>query len=182
MQRSTRSRARRISAGALTLSVIIMAAEWILLVAGVKRDEMIVGAVSVAVSALFLQFVDRSEEQRLDLRLNDLVQAWRIPWYILSGTWEIMLILLKDLTGIKRASSFYRVSGFKTSKYDPLLVARRVLATAYTTTAPNFIVIGIDYGQSRMLFHQLERSGVPKMTQALGALSGGRGETHRGKS
>jgi hypothetical protein len=107
MQRSTRSGARRISAGAFTLSVIIMAAEWILLVAGVKRDEMIVGAISVAVSALFLQFVDRFEEQRLDLRLNDLVQAWRIPWYILSGTWEIMLILLKDLTGIKRASFFY---------------------------------------------------------------------------
>jgi hypothetical protein len=173
------SGSRRISAGVLALSVVIMAAEWILLVAGVRRDEMIVGAISVAASALFLQFVDRSEEQRLDLRLHDLVQAWRIPWYILTGSWEITLILLKDLTKMKRASSFYRVSGFKTSKYEPLLIARRVLATAFTTTAPNFIVIGIDYEQSRMLFHQLQRSSVPKMTQALGALPGG---THRGES
>jgi hypothetical protein len=43
------------------------------------------------------------------------------------------------------------------------------LATIYTTVAPNFIVIGIDPELSRMLFHQLERSSVPKMTGALGA-------------
>jgi hypothetical protein len=41
----------------------------------------------------------------------------------------------------------------------------------YTTTAPNFIVIGIDPDLSRMLFHQIERSSVPKMTRELGAQS-----------
>ncbi len=178
MRGSVEGKLRKISAGALTLSAIVMAAEWILLVAGLKRDEMIVGGLSVLASVLFLQLVYRAEDQRLDIRLNDLIQAWRIPWYILTGSWEITLILLKDLTGIKRASSFYRVSGFKTGKYGPLLVARRVLAIAFTTTAPNFIIIGIDYEQSRMLFHQLERSSVPKMTQALGAQSG---ESPRGE-
>lgn len=171
--RDARSSGRRkISAGVLTLSVIIMAAEWILLVAGVKRDEMIVGALCVIASALFLQFVYRSEHQELEIRLSDVMQVWRLPWYILSEGWRITVVLLKDLCGLKRASSFYRVSGFKTGKNDPLLIARRVLATAYTTMAPNSIVIGIDYEQSRMLFHQLERSSVPKMTQALGALPG----------
>lgn len=160
---------RTISAGVLTLSVLVMAAEWILLVAGLKRDEMIVGAVCVLAAALFLQLAFRARSQQLDFRLKDLAACWRIPWYIVTGAWEIVLILLKDLLYIKRASSFYRVSGFTTGKYDPLLVARRILATAYTTTAPNFIVIGIDYEQSRMLFHQLERSSVPKMTQELGA-------------
>jgi hypothetical protein len=38
--------------------------------------------------------------------------------------------------------------------------------------APNFIVIGIDFHQSRMLFHQLRRSSVPKMTKSLGAQPG----------
>jgi hypothetical protein len=179
MQGTNKTELRKISGGVLALSAIVMAAEWILLVAGVKRDEMIVGAICVVAAALFLQLVYRAEDQRLEIRLKDLIQAWRIPWYILTGSWEITLILFKDLTGIERANSFYRVGGFKTSKYDPLLVARRVLATAFTTTAPNFIIVGIDYEQSRMLFHQLERSSVPKMTQALGALSGG---TQRGKS
>ena len=160
---------RTISAGVLALSVLVMAAEWILLVAGLKRDEMIVGALCVLAAALFLQLAFRAESQRLEFRLKDLAACWRIPWYIVTGSWEIVIILLKDLLYIKRASSFYRVSGFKTGKYDPLLVARRVLATAFTTTAPNFIIIGIDYEQSRMLFHQLERSSIPKMTQELGA-------------
>lgn len=163
---------RKISAGVLTLSVFVMAVEWILLVACTKRDEMIVGALSVSASALFLQLVYRAEDQKLDIRLKDLAACWRIPWYILTGAWEITLILLKDLFYIKRASSFYRVSGFKTAKYDPLLAARRVLAIAFTTTAPNFIIIGIDYEQSRMLFHQIQRSSIPKMTQELGALPG----------
>jgi hypothetical protein len=172
MSKHQTSGLRTISAGALTLSVFVMAAEWILLVAGTKRDEMIVGALSVLAAALFLQFVYRAEDQKLDIRLKDLAACWRIPWYILSGSWEIVVILVKDLLSIKRASSFYRVSGFKTAKYDPLLTARRVLATAFTTAAPNFIIIGVDYEQSRMLFHQLERSSVPKMTQALGAYEG----------
>jgi hypothetical protein len=151
-----------------------MAAEWILLVAGLKRHEMIVGALCILAAGLFLQLVYRAQDQRLDIRLADLAQSWRIPWYILTGTWEITLILFKDLLNIQRAGSFFRVSGFKTSKHDPRLVARRVLATAFTTTAPNFIIIGIDYEQSRMLFHQLSRSSVPRMTQALGAQPGGK--------
>ena len=159
---------RALSAKVLAVSVVIMAAEWILLVAGLKRDEMIVGAISVFASALFLQLVYRAAPQRLDIRLKDLAACWRIPWYILTGSWEIIVILFKDLLGVKRAGSFYRVSGFKTGKYDPLLAARRVLAIAFTTTAPNFIIIGIDYEQSRMLFHHLERSSVPRMTQELG--------------
>ncbi len=172
MRDSKHSELRTISGGVLALSVLVMAAEWILLVAGTRRDEMIVGALCVIAAALFLQLVYRAEDQKLDIRLKDLAACWRIPWYILTGSWEITFILIKDLLGIKRASSFYRVSGFKTGKYDPLLAARRVLAIAFTTTAPNFIIIGIDYEQSRMLFHQLQRSSIPKMTQELGALPG----------
>jgi hypothetical protein len=89
-----------------------------------------------------------------------------------SKVYQIIVILVKDLFGVKRADSLYRVSGFKTSKSEPILIARRVFATFYTTMAPNFIVIGIDYRQSRMLFHQLERTSVSMMTKALGAQPG----------
>jgi hypothetical protein len=172
MRESKANGLRTISGGVLALSVIVMAAEWILLVAGTKRDEMIVGALCVIAAGLFLQFVYRAEDQKLDIRLKDLATCWRIPWYILNDAWQITLVLLKDLLGIQRASSFYRVCGFKTAKYDPLLTARRVLATVFTTVTPNSIVIGIDYEQSRMLFHQLVRSRVARTTQELGALPG----------
>jgi hypothetical protein len=163
------NKARTISARVLAHAVIVMAVEWILLVGGLRRNEMIVGALCVGASAIFMYVVYRAESQALEFSLRDLATCWRIPWYILSGSWEITFILFKDLLSIQRAGSYFRVGGFKTSKHDPLLVTRRVLATTYTTTAPNFIVIGIDVDQSRMLFHQLERSSVPKMTQELGA-------------
>jgi hypothetical protein len=136
---------------------------------------MIVGAGVVVLAGVFSYQVWRIETIHADFRIADLGQAWRIPWYILSKVFEIIVILVKDLLGIRRAGSFYRVSGFKTSKSDPQLVARRVLATFYTTMAPNFIVIGIDFRQSRMLFHQLKRSSVSRMTKALGAQPGAGG-------
>jgi len=153
------------------LAVLLMSGEWILLVAGTHIDEMIVGAASVLASGAFLLVAHRTSTLHTDFRLADMAKGWRIPWYVASGIYEITVILLKDIFGIERAKSFYRVSGFKTARYDAVLVARRILAIAYTTTAPNFIVIGIDYTQSRILFHQLERSSVPRMTQELGAQS-----------
>ena len=144
---------------------------WILFVAGTRPHEMIVGAGSILISMLFLVTVHNMSTLRLDFRASDLATCWRIPWYVISRCWEITVVLLRDLFTSRRAESLYRVSGFKTSKDDPLLVARRVLATAYTTAAPNFIVIGIDFNQSRMLFHQIERSGVSEMTKHLGASS-----------
>ena len=164
------SRRPTVVLSALTLLTMIVL--WVLFVGGTRRNEMIAGAAVVCVSAAFMYQVWRIETLDLRFTLKDLVQGWRIPWYVISGVYEISSILLKDLFGMKQAGSFYRVSGFETSKSDPVLVARRILATFYTTMAPNFIVIGIDYHQSRMLFHQLERSSVPIMTKALGAKPG----------
>jgi hypothetical protein len=145
---------------------------WVLFVGGLHRNEMLVGGLVLVFTIAFLLQVRRIETVHTEFRLADLIQAWRIPWYVLSGVYEIVAILIKDLLHIKPAASFYRVSGFKTSKSDPLQIVRRVLATFYTTMAPNFIVIGIDVSQSRMLFHQLQRSSVPRMTKALGAQPG----------
>ena len=152
----------------LTVTAVVLAVGWIAFVGTLHAHEMIVGAVVVALSTAFCRLIYRSEKLPFDLRLRDVVQCWRIPWYILSGCAEITWLLLKDLAG-KRADSLYRVCGFRTGKRDPLAVQRTALAIAFTTTAPNFIVIGIDPHQNHMLFHQIQRSEIPKMTQALGA-------------
>ena len=172
MREDKKRRERMPSLGLSALSLLLIAALWILFVGGTRRDEMIAGAGVLFLSGAFLYLVWRTETLRLDVRWEDFVQGWRIPWYVVSGVYEIIAILATDLFGVKHADSFYRVSGFKTSKSDPRLIARRVFATFYTTMAPNFIVIGIDYHQSRMLFHQLERSSIPRMTKALGAQPG----------
>jgi hypothetical protein len=173
VRKDERHRERMPSLGLSALSLLLIAAFWILFVGGTRRDEMIVGAGVFLLSAAFLYQIWRTETLNLEVRWEDFVQGWRIPWYIVSKVYEIIAILAKDLFNLKRANSFYRVCGFRTNKSDPRMIARRVFATFYTTMAPNFIVIGIDYRQSRMLFHQLERSSVSRMTKALGAQPGG---------
>jgi hypothetical protein len=162
---------RSSSPGVIAAMAFCLAVGWVWLVAGTHLHEMMVGAGVIVLATLFLKAVHDSSQNTLRLEWKDLVQCWRIPWYMASGIWEITIVLFKDLTYLSPAGSYYRVSGFKTSKRDRAAIARTVLATVYTTTAPNFIVIGIDPELSRMLFHQIERSSVPKMTRALGAQS-----------
>ncbi|WP_419805230.1 hypothetical protein [Terriglobus sp.] len=154
-------------------ALVLVTALWLLFTGSFKPHESIAGAASVAGTMVFLTIVYRHELQGIDLRWNDALALWRAPWYVITGISEITLALLKDLAG-QRAESIFRVCGFHTAKADPHLVTRRALATAYTSVAPNFIVIGIDYRQSRMLFHQIQRSAVPRMTKNLGAEVGSR--------
>lgn len=174
MRKEKRRRERMPSLGLSVFSLLLIAALWILFVGGTRRDEMIGGAGVLFLSGAFLYLVWRTETLRLEVRWEDVAQGWRIPWYVVSKVWQIIVIFMKDLVGVKRAGSYYRVSGFKTSKSDPRLIARHVLAIFYTTMAPNFVVIGIDSRQSRMLFHQLERTAVSRMTKNLGAQPGAR--------
>jgi multisubunit Na+/H+ antiporter MnhE subunit len=153
------------------LSVVIMAAEWVLLVAGFKRDEMIVGTLAVILAAVFLFRTLQVASERLDFRIRDILTLWRLPGMMISDAWTVTIVLLRDLAGIEPAGSFYRVSGFRTAIHDPLLVARRVLATVYTTSTPNSIVIGTDPATSRMLIHQLRRAPTSQLQRDLGAQS-----------
>jgi hypothetical protein len=163
------SKRRRSSYSPLFLSVVAAGSLWIAFVATSNLHEMLVGILCVAVTVGFVAFVCRSAAMELTFRLRDVLAFWRMPWYILSDVSQITIILARDLLGIAPAQNLYRVCGFDASAYDPLRRARSVMAIAYTTVAPNSIVLGIDPATSRMLFHQLASSSVPKMTKALGA-------------
>ena len=152
---------------------------WLLLTGSKQLHEWIVDAFGIASTLVFVTIVYRHELQGFDLTWRDTLAFWRTPWYLVIGVAEILAVLARDLAG-QRAPSLFRVCGFKTAQGDPRLVTRRALATAYTSIAPNFIVIGIDYRQSRMLFHQIRRSAVPLMTKQLGAEVGDR-EHHPSK-
>lgn len=162
-------RSGKIPAPVWALVIALMAAEWILLVAGLRSHEMIVGAISILAIAAALRIIHRSHRLHLQIHLADVVAAWRIPWNIVSGVYEIIAVFFRDVFAGKRAGSYYRIANFTIRGKSPRLVARQVLAVVYTTAAPNFIVIGIASEQQRMLFHQIERTSIPKMTQKLGA-------------
>jgi multisubunit Na+/H+ antiporter MnhE subunit len=151
------------------LSLILAPALWIVFVGSSNLDELIVGAVAILATIVFITFVCRSSNGELTLRPRDLIQLWRLPRYIAVDIYVVTLVAVRDLLHLQPAQSLYRVCGFDTSVHDPVRQARSVMAIAYTTASPNTIVIGIDPTQSRMLFHQIKSSNVPEMTKSLGA-------------
>ena len=152
----------------LPATALLLAAGWIGLVGNLHVEEMLLGLLVVGVSTAFCALIYRSETLPINLHLHDVVQCWRVPWYVISKCTEITWLLLKDLAA-HPAASLYRVCGFRGGSHDPYAIGRMSLTVAYTTAAPNFIVIGIDPHQNHMLFHQIQRTSVSKMTQALGA-------------
>lgn len=148
---------------------VVAAGLWVILVGRPSPHEMELGAACAGSTVAFTLFMVRTAGVRIELRLRDLVQGWRIPWYVASDAVVVLSVLMRDVLHVEGARNLYRVCGFDSSKRDPVRIARTVLAVAYATCSPNCIVIGIDQAQSRMLFHQLHRSPVPKMLRALGA-------------
>lgn len=165
-------RAHSFSMGTAAFCAVAAAALWVVFVSSAMLHEMEVGLACVAATVAFTGFVVRTAGIRFNLRLKDFLQGWRIPWYIACDAWVVFWVLIKDVLQVERARNLYRVCGFDTSKDDPVRIARTVLAVGYATCSPNCIVIGIDQEQPRMLFHQLQRSGIPKMLKALGAKGG----------
>jgi hypothetical protein len=97
---------------------------------------------------------------------RQVIALWRLPWYVLHDTFEVTVILAKDAARIRRAGSHFRAAPFvsKPGEHDN---SREVLATAGTTMTPSIIVVGIT--DTHILFHQLERSPLPRMVRDIEA-------------
>jgi multisubunit Na+/H+ antiporter MnhE subunit len=151
-------------------SAVIFYLIWMIFVGSFASHELLIGALGALLATTGVWVVNFQYPARFSPTLSNVLTIWRLPWYMLSGTWEIAIVAAKDLVGIEHAKSLFRIAPFKAGKKDDRRAnARRVLACGYTTTAPNFIVLGVNANDHTLLFHQIERSSVPKMTQELGA-------------
>ncbi len=143
---------------------------WLLFVGTFSLHELLVGIIAAILASIGMVAVGMYYPAPFSPSVMDLLALWRLPWYVLSGTFEVFAVAAGDLIGTERAESLFRIVPFEAgSKENPRTTARRVLATVYTTVAPNFIVLGVNANDPKLLFHQIKRSSVPKMTQQLGA-------------
>ena len=143
---------------------------WLLFVGTFELHELVVGIIAAVLSSIGMGVIALGYSVPFSPTVTDVLACWRLPWYLLSDTWVVFEVSAKDLLGVDRAKSLFRVSPFDAgSKKDPRKAARRSLATIYTTVSPNFIVLGVNSSDQKLLFHQIERSSVPKMTKQLGA-------------
>lgn len=152
------------------ISAPVLFVFWVIFVGTFEKWELIVGVAVAVTGAIAICVAEHAEDSHFRPRLRDLAQIAFVPWLFLQGTYEILLVAFRDLLGGRKAVSAFRVDGFDAGRAEnPRDTGRRVLAVTYTTMAPNFVVLGINARENQMLFHQIERSGIPRMTQNLGA-------------
>lgn len=153
----------------LSVAALTILVAWVAFTATLRWHEVLVGLFATACTTAFFANVLRTETLRLEPRLRDLAQVWRLPGDIVKDSWLVTVVLFKDLFGRERAASLYRFCGFRSSERDPVLISRTAIATVYASCSPNMIVIGVDPAQNHMIFHQIYPDEVSRLAQELGA-------------
>jgi multisubunit Na+/H+ antiporter MnhE subunit len=145
---------------------------WIIFVGTFSRPELLVGFFAALLGGIGISVVQHADDAHFRPRVRHWLEFVRVPWYVVTGTWTLFLVTVKDVLGVKRAESLFRLATFDAGdECDPVGTGRRVLAIAYTTISPNFIVLGINVRDRFMLFHQVDRSPVLQLDKDLGARS-----------
>jgi hypothetical protein len=145
---------------------------WIIFVATFSRAELLVGFFAALLGSIGICVVQHSDDSHFRPRLRHWLEFVRVPWYVVTGTWTLFWVTIKDVFGFRAAESLFRIATFDAGDAcDPVDTGRRVLAIAYTTISPNFIVLGINVRDRFMLFHQVDRSPVLQLDKDLGAHS-----------
>ena len=154
----------------LGLQSLLWFGAWLVFTGKLTRDELLVGVVCSLAATLASDIAWGTHLTAFGADLRALAQAYYMPGLMLSGTVEIFKVLFRHLFTRHKAESLMLACDFERgSPGDPRAAARRALAIGYTTMTPNFVVLGIDERKGRMLYHQIAKSPVPKMTQKLGA-------------
>lgn len=161
--------ARKTSWRAWLATFVLLYGTYLLFVSTLARPELYVGIAAAAVATVAAGVVGLIDTVKFRPALRDVIQAWRIPWYMVQGTYEIGKALAIQLFIPDGAPSVLRAVRFDVGGDDPRSCARRALAVFYTTLTPNFIVLGIVRGQRLLLYHQILPGDVLQMTINLGA-------------
>jgi hypothetical protein len=152
----------------VVLQVVTLSLFWIACVATFHTHEMFVGLAAVTLSVAFCVYVIHTLPLEFQPRLRDLIQVWRLPWYVVTDVARVTWILFRDLAG-HPAGSHFVAAPWGPVENNGRDTARRALAVAYTTVSPNCVVVGVDCGRGQILLHELEPTSLSRMTRNLGA-------------
>lgn len=149
------------------VQIVTLAVFWIACVATFHVHEMIVGIAAVTLSVAFCVWIVHTLPLEFRPTLRDLAQIRHLARSIATDLVQVTSILVRDFAGHPAPSHFLSApwSAVANTGRD---TARRALAVAYTTVSPNCIIIGIDCGRRQILVHELQPSGLSRMTRSLG--------------
>ncbi len=141
---------------------------WIVYVSQISAWEILVGAAAAGFATLGAVLLWRLRFVKFSPSFRQMAEVRRIPGYAVSGTWEILQGIAKQLFK-GGAPSYLAAVPFEVGSDSSECAGRRVLAVLYTTMTPNFLVIGIIREQGLLLYHQIVPGEVLNITRNLGA-------------
>ena len=152
------------------LTFLANAGLYLAFTSNVDAREAVAAVPVAAVATVAVLVVAHAGKVSFRFRPRDVAQAWRMPWYALTGTGEVLKGLAMQLFTSGGAPSFLAAVPFDVGEKDDVADAgRRALAVTYTTATPNFVVLGVIEEQRLMLYHQIVPGDVIAVTRKLGA-------------
>jgi multisubunit Na+/H+ antiporter MnhE subunit len=142
---------------------------WVLFGGKLELAELLVGGVAAAIAATGSYVAWATHLARFGAHLSWVAQAWRLPLYMVTDTYQVLRILLRHLFTRHKAESLMRAVPYEACGSSDDAAAMRALAITYTNITPAFVVVDIDRERGLMLFHRLEEGELTEMTRKLGA-------------
>lgn len=160
---------RKVSWLSWLLTYVVLYGVYLLFASTLTTPELVAGAVVAVIATGATVVFGTVGVVHFKPSPRDLLQVWRVPYYAVIDTIQVVGALAKQLFTRRGADSLLRAVPFDVGAADEGAAARRALAVTYTTLTPNFIVLGIAHEQALLLYHEITDAEVPQMTINLGA-------------
>ncbi len=141
---------------------------WLIYTSQVNLWEIAVGAAAAGLSTLGVYVFGRLGLVKFRPSLGEVAEIWRLPWYAVTGTWELMQGIGRQLFTRGGAPSYLAAVRFEAGPDNPANCGRCALALLYGTMTPNLIVLGVVPEQKLLLYHQIIPGEVLPMMRNLG--------------
>lgn len=146
---------------------------WMLFISKWDPYEAELGCLAATFAIIAIWLVKSKSLNPLSYHLQWFLEGVSIPKYVLLGTSEALKAMVLQMSRSNQTLSFLQFVPFEVGSGDFSSQIRMALAIIYTTSTPNFVILGIDYKlgetEGKLIYHQLLKTSVPKMTQKLGA-------------
>lgn len=160
---------RKVSWLAWLSTYVALYGVYLLFVSTLTKPELIAGIATALLATIASGVFGAVGIVHFTPTLRQLLEAWRLPYYAVQGSWELAKAFAKQLFTKQGAESLVRAVQYEVGDDGPHAAARRALAVTYTTLTPNFVVLGIAHQQQLLLYHQVLAGDVLQMTINLGA-------------
>ncbi|HYZ28065.1 MAG TPA: Na+/H+ antiporter subunit E [Thermoleophilaceae bacterium] len=141
---------------------------WVVLTDSVRIEEMLAGALVAALAATGFEVARRQRLAPEGIRPSLARRTWRVLVQVAPDVWRLTRAAFGQVAQRRARRGEVVAIPFRQDGGAADAAARRAVAAAVGSVAPNSIVVGVDPDSGTMLVHQLEPTRKPSELDPLG--------------